>query len=356
MEWIRPDTNIDFVGQRNKAFLLSAVVILVGLVAFVVRGGLNLGVDFAGGTLVQVKFSKPVNADEIRKALDDLISSCTIQQVGSVKDNEFLIRTEAISTELQSYARKVEEELTKAFGGEDVSVGRVEMVGPKVGQDLRQKALFAIFYSLLFMVIYISGRFEFKWGASGILVIAMLIGVYLLEAIGIAVSYLIVGALLVTLALCWLLKLPYALGAILSLMHDVLVTVGFFVLFDKEFTLEVLAALLTLVGFSINDTIVIYDRIRENLRKSKRQDLALLINTSVNQTLSRTFLTSGTVLVVTICLFIWGGSVIHDFSFALLVGLVSGTYSTIYVASPILIVFEDWTRGRRKTAAQKSAN
>lgn len=345
MELIRPDTNINFVGMRFKAFLFSSIVILLGLAVLFWRGGLNLGVDFAGGTLIQLQFKQATNPDDIRKALKDIISQGAIQQIGS-GDNEFLIRTEAIATGLQSFAQEVQETLGKVYGKENVTVRRVEMVGPKVGHDLRQKALFAIYYAILFIAIYISGRFEFKWVTSAIMAVVLIVGVYLLQAVGLSVTYLIVGALLVTLALCWKLKLPYALGAVLALVHDVLITVGVFALVNKEFTLEVLAALLTLVGFSLNDTIIVYDRIRENLRKSRRQDLAVVVNNSINQTLSRTILTSGTVLFVVLCLFIWGGSVIHDFAFAFLIGIITGTYSSIYVASPILLLYEDWTGGR----------
>lgn len=352
MELIRQDLNINFVGFRYKAFVLSWIFILLGLGALVWRGGLNLGVDFAGGTLIQVQFKNPTTPDQIREALKGIIAQSTVQRIGAEKENEYLLRTEAMTSEVQSLSQVVQESLEKSFGEGQVVVRRVEMVGPKVGHDLRQKALFAIYYSLLLISIYISGRFEFKWGSSGVMVAVLVIGVYLLEALGMPALYLIVGALLVTLVLCWFLNLPYALGAVLSLVHDVLITVGAFAITNKEFSLEVLAAVLTLVGFSLNDTIVIYDRIRENLKKSRKVDLKEVINTSVNQTLSRTILTSGTVFVVTACLFFLGGTVIHDFSFALLVGLVAGTYSTVYVASPLLIIFEEF---KKKKLAPKGA-
>jgi len=345
MELIKPGINIDFVGMRFKAFLFSSILILLGMAVLVWRGGLNLGVDFAGGTLIQVQFKQSTNPDDIRKALKDLIARSTIQEIGS-GENEFLIRTEAITSGLQSFAQEIQQNLTNVYGKDNVTVRRVEMVGPKVGHDLRQKALFAIYYALLFIAIYISGRFEFKWASSAIMAALLIAGIYLLQAAGISVTYLIVVALIITLGLCWKLKLPYALGAVLALIHDVLITVGVFALADKEFTLEILAALLTLVGFSLNDTIIVFDRIRENLKKSRRQDLAVVINNSINQTLSRTILTSGTVLFVVLCLFLWGGSVIHDFAFALLVGIITGTYSSIYVASPILLLYEDWTKGK----------
>ena len=186
-----------------------------------------------------------------------------------------------------------------------------------------------------------SGRWPQSWAES------CWCGVYLLEAMGVNVVYLIYAALITLLLLCWFLKLPYALGAVLSLVHDILITLGFFALTNKEFTLEVFAAVLTLAGFSLNDTIVVFDRIRENRHKDRKQPFHDMINGAINQTLRRTILTNGTVLVVLVCFFFFGGTVIHDFSFALLIGMIAGTYSSIFVASPILIFYEDLTRGKR---------
>ena len=347
MEWIKPDININFVGWRYKAFLLSGTIIFLGMVVLALRGGLNMGIDFAGGTLVQVQFNKPTNPDEIRNAVRDFIPQSMIQQIGAADANEFLIRADLMSSELQSLSHQAQEVLSKAYGEGQVTVRRVEMVGPKVGEDLRQKALKAIFYALLFIAIYISGRFEFKWAISGVMGGVLLVGIYLLEAMGLNTIYLIVAALIITLLLCWFLKLPYALGALLSLVHDILITIGIFALTNKEFTLEVFAALLTLAGYSLNDTIIVYDRIRENRHKDRKQPFQDMINGAINQTLSRTMLTSGTVLFVLLCLFFLGGTVIHDFTFAMLIGVVTGTYSSIFVASPILIFYEELTKGKR---------
>ncbi len=348
MEFIRPDINIDFVGMRFKAFAISGILIIMSLVMVMVRGGLNLGVDFAGGTLIQVKFAKPVQPDEVREALKGLgVAQSTIQRIGNPQDNEFLIRTDAMSSELQSLSHDMEKKLSSAFGEGQASVRRVEMVGPKVGKDLREKAYYAIYFALLFIAIYISGRFEFKWTTSAIMAVGLIVGIYILKSIGLGATFLIIGAFVLTLVLCWFLKLPYALGAVVALVHDLIITVGFFALFDKEFTLEILAALLTLEGYSLNDTIIVYDRIRENLRKSRRQDFHEVINVSINQTLSRTILTSGITMIVVVSLFLLGGPVIHDFSFALLIGIITGTYSSIFVAAPLLILYEDWTRGKR---------
>jgi|WetSurMetagenome_2_1015567.scaffolds.fasta_scaffold03685_4 preprotein translocase subunit SecF len=347
MEWIKPDININFVGFRYKAFLLSGIIIFLGVFAMIWRGGLNMGVDFAGGTLVQVQFNKPTTPDDIRAALRDLVSQSTIQQIGSSDANEYLIRAELMTSELESLSDQVQAQLAKVYGEGQATVRRVEMVGPKVGEDLRQKALKAVYYALLFISIYISGRFEFKWAISGIMGGLMLGGIFLLEAMGVNVVYLIVAALITLLLLCWFLKLPYALGAVLSLVHDILITLGIFALTNKEFTLEVFAAVLMLSGFSLNDTIVVFDRIRENRHKDRKQPFHDMINGAINQTLSRTILTSGTILFVVICLFFLGGTVIHDFSFALLIGMVTGTYSSIFVASPIIILYEDLSKGKR---------
>ena len=346
MEWIKPDININFVGMRSKAFILSSLLILLGIGALIWRGGLNLGVDFAGGTMIQVEFNKPTHPEAIRKALRGLIDQSTIQRVGSTSHHEYLIRTERITTKLASVSKEVQAKLAKTYGTDDVTVRQVMMVGPKVGHDMRQKALYAIYYALLFIAIYISGRFEFKWVSSGLMVAGLIGGVYLLEAFGLSLTYVIFAALIITLALCWILRLPYALGAMLSLMHDVLITIGIFALTNKEFSLTVLAAILTLVGYSLNDTIIVYDRIRENIKKSKRQDFHEVINRAINQTLSRTVLTSSTVFFVVACLYFFGGSVIHGFAFALLIGIITGTYSSIFIASPILILYQDLTRGR----------
>jgi len=202
-----------------------------------------------------------------------------------------------------------------------------------------------MFYALLFIAIYISGRFELKWLLSGVIAGVLMGAVYLLSIFNVSVPFLIAAALLVSLALFWFLGLKYAMGAIVALIHDVTITVGIFSIFNKEFSLPIIAALLTIIGYSLNDTIIVFDRIRENLRKYHKNPLEIVINRSVNETLSRTLLTSGTTLVVVVALFVLGGGIIHDFAFALLVGIVVGTYSSIYVASPILLAWQ--VRGKK---------
>jgi preprotein translocase subunit SecF len=355
MQFIKPDTNIDFVGRRKLAFVLSLVLILVGLAALIWRGSSLYGIDFAGGTIVQVRFSSPTDAAKVREGLKGIgLDTSAIQRFGGEGEDVFLIRTDVSRSQLGSIGKEVKNSLEQIYGQDTVIVERVEMVGPKVGEDLRQKALLAIYYALLFIAIYISGRFEVKWMPALIMAGALILGVYVLRAAGMSIPMLILGALAITMACCWFLKLKYALGAVIALIHDVMITVGAFAIANKEFNLTVVAALLTIIGYSLNDTIIVFDRIRENLRTGKRRDFSELVNTSINQTLSRTILTSGTTLVVVTALFILGGGVIHDFAFALMVGVVVGTYSSIFVASPVLIVWElRFASGRNRVATRR---
>ena len=197
----------------------------------------------------------------------------------------------------------------------------------------------AIFFALLFITVYISGRFELKWLISGGVALALALCIYILKVAHLSIPILILAAMIVTLVLFYILNLKYAMGAIVALVHDVTITVGLFSLFGKEFTLPIIAALLTIIGYSLNDTIIVFDRIRENLAKYRKEPLAVIINKSVNETLSRTILTSGTTLIVVVALFVLGGGIIHDFAFAMLVGIIVGTYSSVFVASPILLAW-----------------
>ena len=291
MEFIKPGTRFDFVGKMKIAVGISVALILISILSVIWHGGLNFGIDFAGGTIIQVKFSKAVPADVIRKSFQDIdINDAIIQEIGK---DEIIVRTNEPMT--QGLQAKVAEAMTKQFGAGNFDVRRVEFVGPKVGKDLTNKAILAIIFAWIGMLIYISWRFEFR----------------------------------------------YALGAITALIHDTIITIGALSLLDKEFTLTIVAALLTVIGYSINDTIVVFDRIRENRKKDLKRSLADIINSSVNETLSRTILTAVTVVLVLMALFFLGGPVIHDFAFALLVGIVIGTYSSIFIASPIVLTFEN---------------
>jgi len=340
MQIIKPDTHIRFIAKRYFAYTFSLLMITMSIVILAIHGGPRYGIDFAGGTLIQVRFAGPVSVDAIKSGLAQLnMSSVSVQQFEEEGSADYLIRTEMPEITEQGFSDRLQGALKQATGSE-VEVRRVEMVGPQVGKDLREKALKAMFYALLFITVYISGRFELKWMLSMILAVALIGAVYLMEMIHLNIPLLIAAALLVTLVLFRVLKLQYAMGAIVALIHDVIITVGVFSLFNKEFSLPIIAALLTIIGYSLNDTIIVFDRIRENLKKYHKHPLAEIIDRSVNETLSRTLLTSGTTLIVVVALFMLGGGIIHDFAFALMVGILVGTYSSIYVASPILLAWQ----------------
>ena len=302
-ELIRPDTKFDFASKMKAAAIASAVFILIGLASIVIRGGLNLGVDFAGGAVVQVKFQKEATTDRLRAALDGVqLENSTIQAFGASENREFLIRTPETAADLKVLTDRIDGALVKTFGQGTYEIRRVEAVGPKVGKDLTQKALLALALSWAAMLVYVGFRFEFR----------------------------------------------YAVGGIIALVHDVLVTVGVLSLLNMEFTLNTVAALLTIIGFSINDTIVIFDRIRENVKKKIRADLRQIVNVSVNETLSRTILTSLTVFLVLLSLLFLGGPVIFDFSFTMFVGVIAGCYSTVFIASPFVLLMERIMPTKRK--------
>jgi preprotein translocase subunit SecF len=249
-------------------------------------------------------------------------------------------KTMSVDTEALAYTLKTS---LKDTTGVDVMDVSVDQVGAQASKDLSEKALLAIFFSLLLLEIYISGRFELKWTLSAVMAAAIGIPVYFIMQfdLGMGLTFIILLALFISLALCWYLKLNYALGAIVALIHDVTITVGVFSLLNLEITLQIVAALLTIIGYSLNDTIIVYDRIRENIAKDVKAPLPQVINRSINETLSRTTLTSLLTLLVVVALYAFGGSVIHNFAFAMIIGIVVGTYSSIYVASPILIGWND---------------
>lgn len=344
MQIIKPDVNINFIGVRKIAFGLSLILLLGTLLSLIMHGGPKYGIDFAGGTIIQVKFAGPTSTDRINEGLGRVdLSSASVQSFGEEADNEYLIRIDQTTGNTEGFSSELQKALAETTGS-TTDIRRVEMVGPQVGEDLREKALFAMFYALLFITIYISGRFELKWMLSGIVAAALIGAVTFIRIFDVSIPFLIAAALIVSLILFWVLELRYAMGAIVALIHDVTITVGIFSIFEKEFTLPIIAALLTIIGYSLNDTIIVFDRIRENLRKHHRQPMAFIINRSINETLSRTILTSLTTLVVLVSLFVLGGGIIHDFAFAMTVGVLIGTYSSIYVASPILLA---WS-GRQK--------
>jgi len=343
MQFIKPDIDIDFIGKRRVAYAFSALLIVLTVVTLIWHGGPRYGIDFAGGLLIQVKFERPVDLDRIKQGMAEAgLERTEVQRFGERRDNEYLVRSESAESS-DDFARRVADALA-ATTGTAAEVQRIEMVGPQVGRVLQRKALSAIFFALLFISVYISGRFEQRWMISGVIGAALIGAVYMLSLFDLSMAALILAGLLVTMLLFWFLELRYAMGAIVALVHDVGITVGIFSLLDKEFTLPIIAALLTIIGYSLNDTIIVFDRIRENLRKYPRRAMDANVNRSINETLSRTVLTSGTTLVVVLALFLLGGGIIHDFAFALLVGVAVGTYSSIYVASPILLLWQGRTR------------
>lgn len=292
MQLIKPDTNLDFVGKIKYAIVFSAVLIFFSIGTILYHGGLNLGIDFAGGSIIQIKFNKAITADEIREALKSTsLGNSIIQQFGT---NEFLIRTTESFSDQQVMAANLDQPLTAAFQ-QDYEIRRVEVVGSKIGMDFQRKAIVAVLLSWIAMLIYVGWRFEFRYG----------------------------------------------LGAVIAIMHDIIITIGAVSILGMEFTISILAALFFIIGFSINDTIVVLDRIRENVKLNPKKKLGDIINQSINQTLSRTILTSLTVFLTVLALYFFGGPVIHDLAFALLVGVVVGTYSSIFIACTIVLLFEN---------------
>ncbi len=300
MEIIRPGTAIPFTKYRNIAVALSTLVNLAVLVLLITKGP-NMGVDFAGGTVVQLKFQQKVSIADIRRTLTPIgLGDSVIQDFGETSSNEFLVRLERTAIELGALGAKIRGALAAQFGEKQVEIRRVESVGPKVGKELRERATWSVIAATVMMGVYIWFRFELRFGV----------------------------------------------GAVIAVIHDVLVTIGALVLAQYEFDLTIVAALLTIVGFSVNDTVIVCDRIRENMRKSKRLGLEMVINTSINETLSRTIITTGTALLVLVALFVLGGAVIRPFAFALMVGFFSGVYSTVFIASPVILL---WERGKKKS-------
>ena len=284
-------TNLDFIGKRHIAYIVSAVLVITGMVALVQisRGHANLGIDFAGGASVQVKFERPVDLGAVREALSkNGIKDSEPQQFADGRS--VLIRLKRTTGEISGTADQVKGVLQKEFADNPLTVEGFAEVGPAIGKELQNKALLAVAISLAGIIVYIAWRFEFRFGVA----------------------------------------------ASIATFHDVLAVLGVIFVFNKEITLLIVTALLTIAGYSLTDTVVVYDRIRENLRSRRREPLGDIMNTSINQVLSRTAMTSLTTLLGALALFLMGGEVLHDFGFSLVIGIIVGTYSSWFVASPII--------------------
>ena len=302
------NANYNFLRWKWHAIILSTAVILAGLGMIWTRG-LPLGIDFSGGTLVVVQFSQPVSEGQVRDAVAPLPGDEVVQQYGDANDRRMLIRLPQVKAaeegnSLEQGAAQVEQALQKVGLPKFEIVGR-ELVSAVIGRDLQLRGIYATIASLLAITIYIGIRFRFS----------------------------------------------FAVGAIAATMHDVFVTLAFLVFFGYDLSLNVVAAILTITGYSVNDTIVIFDRVRENLRSRRREPLDKIVNHSVNQTLSRTIITAGTTFLSVLSLYLFGGEALRGFSFTMLVGIISGTYSTVFIASAIAIILSDKRRGAGAAAA-----
>jgi len=298
------NVNIDFLSRRKKFYILSVALIVIGLSCFLIRG-LTLGIDFSGGTEILVRFEKNVEINEIRTAMEKAgMPGAEIKTMGDEKD--ILIKTAELG-EGTTVSDKIRETLTNTFKENRYEVLRTDKVGPKIGKELRVSAIYATIFSLIAILIYLAFRFEFV----------------------------------------------YAMGSVLGLFHDVLITLGMIGLFNALFpalNLELnqgmVAAFLTLIGFSVNDTVVVFDRIRENIKLYKNEDIMTVMNKSINATLSRTIITSGLVFITVFILTIFGGEVLRSFAFTFTIGVITGTYSSIYVASAFVVDIKYYLRNK----------
>ncbi len=292
--------NIDFLGKRKISGILSGVIILAGLVSLVVHGGPHYSIDFEGGTEVQVLFKEATTVESMRSSLSEIgYGDAMIREFGNVHEFLIHVKTAARSEEQVSDIR---EALASIHGEEGYEIRRLETVGPKIGKELRGDMISAVLIAMIGIVIYISIRFQFM----------------------------------------------FAIGALVALVHDVLITLGLFSLLNMEISLSVLAAFLFIVGYSLNDTIVVFDRVRENVKSKRHDAFEAVLNLSLNQTLNRTIITSLTTLTVVMILLFFGGEVIKPFAFALTIGLIVGTYSSIFVASPVVLVWDENQKKKKK--------
>lgn len=289
------NADYDFLSVRRSAYIVSAVLIIVGLVSLVMRGGPNYSVDFAGGLMMRIAFEQPVDVGQLRQVIADATQQTPEVTQDIDEEGNYIIRIERLEQAVgQEAADQIQTALAQVFSGNPLTIRSVEDVGPKVGAELRTKAIWAIMWAMLGILIYISWRFELR----------------------------------------------FAVVSVMTLFHDVLLVLGLFSLLNIEISLVIVGALLTIVGYSLNDTIVVLDRIREDLKRYRQEKYDWILNRAINETLSRTVVTSLTTFLVVFILWIAGGSVIHDFAFALMAGVIIGTYSSIFVAAPLLVEWQ----------------
>lgn len=287
------DTKIDFMGKRYIAFTVTAILMLIGLVAAVqvARGSANLGIDFAGGTAVQIKFNTPIFLHDVRKTLEDgKITAFDLQELPT--ENKVLISIKKSKENLGDLSKRIISVLSQKFSAGNIVVDSTTEIGPKVGSKLREDAVWAVIAAMIGILIYIAFRFQVRFG----------------------------------------------IGATIATFHDVLAVLGIFYLMGKEINLMLVSALLIIAGYSLTDTVVVFDRIRENLRTKFKKTKFEIVNESINEVLSRTIITSLTTFFTAAALFAFGGEVIHDFALAIMLGIIVGTYSSIFVASPIVLL------------------
>lgn len=301
MNIIKPNTNFDFMGTKYVWLTISGILVLASIVLLLTRG-LNFGIDFTGGIEMQVSFTDhTVDSQAVRELVKNIKSDdIQVQKFGDVEHNEYLIRVKGTEETLNNMSREIEKALAAKYAEGQYEIRKLDMVGPRVGEELKMSGVYALVWALIGILIYVAIRFDYKFSP----------------------------------------------GAIVALIHDILITVGFFSLIQYQFTLSTVAALLTVVGYSVNDTIVIYDRIRENFGKLKGTPLSNIINKSVNETLSRTILTTLVTMLAVGALLFLGGATLRDFSLALTVGMISGVYSTIFIASPIMLFMDNFVEKR----------
>jgi preprotein translocase subunit SecF len=296
------DTNINFVGRRRLFFIISLAVVLASILVVVLRGGFNYGVDFTGGTLIQISFRDPVLTDELRSTMNAIGEGNASIQKDEAGDFLVRVQVKELTGGEETFSERVRGQLAQSFPDNEFEIVREETVGPRVSKELQGKVLLAVLIGIVGILIYVSFRFDFRFG----------------------------------------------LGAVVALVHDTIITLGLVALFNKEVTITLIAAVLTVIGYSVNDSIVVSDRIREDVKKMRKESFSTVVNTAINQVLNRTVVTSLTTLFVTLAILILGAATIKDFAFVMTVGIIIGTYSSIFVVANSVVEWENRLPTKRR--------